>query len=113
MGNKQISIFLVLSFLLLFGNFLAGHNTASVPFLKRAQESAGIKLQLCHIRPDVGDNRTFVALSLPLSASYEYNRYLSFSARLNQGYQTYDGSGLYGLSDMEIGARYFLNKNIT
>jgi len=77
--------------------------------MQKAHEKAGVNLQFCRIGPEIGDAKSYTAFSIPLMAQVQNNRYMKFSARLNQGYQSYDGEGVYGFSDLDLGGSYLYN----
>lgn len=100
--------------MLLLPSFIfAQSETRSIGFLQKLEESAGFNLQFFNINPDIGAKRSFTSFSLPLHTNYTYNRYLSFAISFNQGYQSFDGNGIYGVGDLLLSSRLLLNKNIT
>lgn len=109
----KILIIILLLFCLSIPIFAQGTQTSSSTFLKRMEDSAGVSFQMCAISPKSGDSKTYTAFAIPLQARYEHNRYMSFSLRLNQGFQSYDKTGLYGLGDMYVNCRYLFRENIT
>lgn len=88
--------------MILSGNIFAG------TLLEKTHERAGVNLQYCRISPKIGDAVSYTALSFPITARVQTSRYLKIAAKLNQGYQSYDGNGLYGFSDLEIGGSYLM-----
>jgi hypothetical protein len=86
---------------------------ASSPFLQRMEENAGITLQLQQISPKDGEGSTYTCFALPLEFHYAPSRYSSLRVRLNQGFQSFAGTGLYGLGDLSISGKYLYRKNVT
>ena len=78
--------------------------------LQKTHERAEINLHYCNISPDIGDSKTYKALSIPIVAQMQYNRYMKFYAKLNQGFQSYDGNGIYGFSDLDLSGSYLYDE---
>jgi hypothetical protein len=107
-SNKLIAIFILCMIpALLFPQ----QNRSSM--LLKTHETAGIYLQAQAIAPGKGNTQFYNLLSIPVQIRYESNRYFSLTFRLNQGSQSYGGTGLYSLGDLEVDARYLQGENLT
>jgi hypothetical protein len=89
------------------------HAYAGSPLLQRIEENAGVTLQLQQISPEDGEGSTYACFAIPLEFNYAPSRYTSMRVRLNQGYQSFAGTGLYGLGDLNISGKYLFRKNMT
>ncbi len=90
--------------------FLLGHIPLSAQ-LRHITENAGITFQWNRFSYEQ-NHTSYYALAIPLRAIYAPNRYQSVAVFLNQGYQNFDETGLYGVSDVQIRYQYLLSRNM-
>jgi hypothetical protein len=81
--------------------------------LLKTHETVGLTFQMQSISPDAGDSKAYTLLAVPIQARYEYSRYLTFNMLFNHGYQSFDGTGLYGLGDLHLSGQYLYREDIT
>lgn len=53
-----------------------------------------------------------MAFVLPFRATFEHDRYRSCSLTLNQGFQSFEEEGVYGISDLNLSVSQLLSQNI-
>jgi len=93
---------------------LFGQQSLSIrDHLMRTHEKAGIYFQGQFIKPEKGNTQTYNLIAIPVQIRYESSRYFSLTFRLNQGNQSYGGTNLYSLGDLEVNARYLYGENLT
>ncbi|MDZ7724890.1 MAG: hypothetical protein U5R06_19295 [candidate division KSB1 bacterium] len=81
--------------------------------LRRIEESVGLSAQYASIQSNNIDPRAFTMVSLPLFMDYTPTRYMRYTFKLNQGYQMYDTTGLYGLSNLDFTVHYKVRRQLT
>lgn len=79
---------------------------------RKTTETVGVNFQWHRFSSD-GAETDYYALAIPLRAVYAPGRYTSFSFFLNQGYQSYAQTGLYGLGNLAVEFRQMFNENFT
>lgn len=104
--NKYMIFIILLSLLTL-------NAVSADSMFKQIEESIGPAFQMFKISPDAGEGKTYTVFSLPLWAKYTPSRYVTYSAQLNQGFQSFDGTGLYGLSNLNLNVRYLHSETMT
>ena len=78
---------------------------------RHTTEMAGIQFHWNRFTQE-GEGTNYYALAIPLRATFSPNRYQSLGIFLNQGYQNFNETGLYGLADLQIQYRYLLSRSI-
>lgn len=102
--NRKITLLILLApFILCF--------TAFAQF-RKTTETIGVNFQWHRFSSD-GAETDYYALAIPLRAVYTPARYTSLSFFLNQGYQSYAQTGLYGLGNLVVEFRHMFNENFT
>lgn len=83
----------------------------SAQFLQRTTETMGMHVQWNRFFSDF-EHQSYVAFVLPFRATFQQNRYRSFSMMLNQGFQSFEEEGVYGISDVRVSLKQLLSRNI-
>jgi hypothetical protein len=81
--------------------------------LLKTHETAGVLFQLQSFSPESGSGKSYTLLAIPFQARYEHNRYITYTLRLNQGFQSFDGTGMYTLGDINLGISALSGENMT
>ena len=80
-------------------------------FLQKTTETTGMHIQWNRFSSDF-ESQSYVAFVLPFRATFQQNRYRSFSLTLNQGFQSFEEEGVYGISDLRVSLKQLLSRNI-